>query len=358
MNKLPLLIISLILTELATLTGCKPSGEARQSDTLTVEHATMHAMTHAAEDFLASLSEEQKAQATFSFDHEEKYNVNFVPIERKGLPLRDMSEDQRKKALGLLNTVVSDEGYRKATSIIQLEEVLRIIEGLEPGGPRRNTELYFVSIFGTPSHDKPWAWRFEGHHLSLSFSSVTRQVSATPAFMATNPAIVLDGPKKGTEVLKKEQDLARALIKSLDAAQQTKAIIAPEAPADIITGTKRKASLEAFEGITWAEMNAGQQAALWELLNVFLDNMEKDIADTQRAKIEKAGKENLYFAWMGGIEPGEAHYYRIHGPVTLIEYDNIQNNANHIHTTVRDLENDFGEDLLRRHYEQSPHPHE
>ncbi|MDX2249761.1 MAG: DUF3500 domain-containing protein [Bacteroidia bacterium] len=358
MQKLSALLLGLFFPVVAVLMSCKPSGATQNSDSLTVEHATLHTMTHAAEDFLASLSEEQKTQTTFLFDDEEKYNVNFVPIERKGLPLRDMSEDQRKKAFVLLNTVVSDEGYRKANDIIQLEEVLRIIEGLEPGGPRRNTELYFICIFGTPSHDEPWAWRFEGHHLSLSFSSVTRQVVATPAFMATNPAIVRDGPKKGTEVLKKEQDLARALIKSMDETRQKKTIIAPEAPADIITGTKRKASLASFEGITWTEMTESQQNALWELINVFLDNMEKDIADTQRNKIAGAGKEKLYFAWMGGIEPGEAHYYRIHGPTLLIEYDNIQNNANHIHTTVRDLENDFGEDLLRRHYEQSPHPHE
>lgn len=344
---------------ISLMLGCRPSDSTQSAEktaaTMTVDHSTMHDMTHAATDFLASLDEEQKAKATFSFDDEERFNWNFVPMVRKGLPLEEMNEEQRQKAKAMLATVLSDEGYDKASSIMQLEEVLRVIEGHEPGNRRRNTELYYVAVFGSPSDETPWGWRYEGHHLSLNFSSVTQQVVSTPFFMGTNPAIVRSGEKQGTEVLKKEQDMGRALVKSLSFGQKSKAMISSDAPEDIITGTSRKASLEAFEGLPYSEMTPEQQSALTALLNVYLDNAEQEIADARRAEIEAAGYENIHFAWAGGLEPGDAHYYRIHGPTILVEYDNIQNDANHIHTTLRDFNGDFGEDLLKKHYEESDH---
>jgi len=310
-------------------------------------------MAKAADAFLITLEDEQRDVATFPFDDEERYNFHYTPVDRLGLPLKDMSLEQRRAAHALLRTALSARGYLKATSVMQLEQVLNEIE--QPGWTR-DRALYYLSVFGTPAEGEPWGWRFEGHHLSLNYTSVTNEVTATtPAFFGANPAEVRTGPTAGLRVLGAEEDLGRRLVIVLDADQRSRAILTETAPREVITGNDREVSLESFEGLPAADMSEAQRDLLWQVVQQYTHNMRPDLADGQLKKIEDAGFENLHFAWAGSLEPGEGHYYRVHGPTVLIEFDNTQGDANHIHSVWRDLTDDFGEDLLRRHYEEHEH---
>ena len=316
------------------------------------------AILQATNTFLRSLTEEQRQKAMFTFADEERYNWNFVPLERKGLRLKDMTTEQRKLAMALLQLPLSRQGYEKAKAIMELEVVLKALENLPPENERRDPDKYYFSFFGTPSAKDPWGWRIEGHHLSLNFSAATGLIVAqTPAFWGSNPAIVPFGPQKGKQILKKEADLGFALLNSFSAEQLKKVIIANVAPNEIVTSNSRKALLKNPEGILFKDMNSAQQKLFNQLLQLYLDNYQENLAQNLRIKVVKAGMEKMYFAWAGSKEPGlgNAHYYRIHSPVILIEYDNSQNNANHVHTVIRDLTNDFGEDALNAHYQKHQH---
>lgn len=312
----------------------------------------------AAQMFLTSLSPEQRKKATYPFGDEERFNWHFVPRTRNGLPLKQMNPDQRKAAMAVLKTGLSEEGYRKVTEIIDLENVLRVVENRSTTDLYRDPENYAFTIFGEPEKTEPWGWRMEGHHLSMQFSSLTgRVVGLTPLFLGSNPAEVrVEVPQKGRRVLKEETDVAFALLKTLSADQQKGAVLNPVAYPDIITGNKRRASLEKMEGLTLKEMTAAQRKLFLELVQVYLNRYRLTLARQQFDKLEKAGLDSLRFAWAGDLTPqlgaGKGYYYRIHGPTILIEYDNTQTNANHVHTIVRDLTNDFGEDLLKAHYER------
>ena len=313
-------------------------------------------MANAVTSFLGGLSDEQRAQATFPFESEERYDWHFVPRERKGLPLKKMNEDQRKAAMAMIRTGLSESGYATATAIMDLENVLRVVENRPPDDTRRDPVNYSFSVFGTPSDDEPWGWRVEGHHLSLHFSSVSRDlVVGTPGFMGTNPAIVRNGPQKGKEVLKQEADLAHALLNSFTPEQRKKVIFAEASPYEIFTANSRKAKMDTTAGIAFAEMSTDQKKTFRQLLDVYIQRYHKTLANYQMGQLEKAGIDKLYFAWAGSTDRSTGHYYRIHGPTLLIEFDNTQNDANHVHTVVRDLTNDFAEDLLRAHYEKHPH---
>ena len=309
-------------------------------------------MADAANNLLAALSAEQKSKATFEFSSEERVNFHFVPMPRKGLPLAEMTPAQRHLASVLLNSPLSHRGYFKATTIMSLEQIL---SDLENGAPRRNPELYYVSLFGKPGQDV-WGFRFEGHHLTLNFTLRGDQVLATtPSFLGTNPAEVRTGPRAGLRVLAVEEDLGRKLVKSLDARQGALAIYSKDAPSEVLTSDKRKAWRIEPLGIAGSALTKAQKATLTALIQEYLGRNRPELADADWAKIEKAGWDKIHFAWAGGTEPGTGHYYRVQGETFLLEYDNTQNNANHIHAVWRDLENDFGDDLLKRHYEQTPH---
>ncbi len=308
----------------------------------------------AAEAFIATLGAEEREAALRDFDHDDRYSWYFTPVERNGLPLRDMSFEQRSAALALLQAVTSGQGFQKATGVMRLEEILA---GIENNPVRRDPENYHFWVFGTPSIREPWGWRFEGHHVSLNFTSAGGVVVSNPSFIGANPAQVRGGPHAGWRLLAHEEDRGRALMRALDAEQRAVALISETAPRDIITGNDRRALLERVEGLAFGAMSDAQQHLFLLLLGEYVDNLEPELARERLRRIEETGFRNLHFAWAGSVEPGEPHYYRIHGPVTLIEYDNVQNNANHIHTVWRDLENDFGEDLLRRHYERAGPEH-
>jgi hypothetical protein len=313
-------------------------------------------LTQRATDFLASLTPELKAQTHFELTDAERYNMNYVPISRKGPTFNDFSERQTKLALELLKACLSDEGYRKATAITKLDKVLIKIEDnkmkMADGSPMRDPLNYHFCVFGEPG-DGFWGWRFEGHHVSLNFSSINNTiVSSTPSFFGTNPAIVnVEGFDK-QQVLKKETDLGFSLVNSLSAAQLTRAKFSDTAPSEIITGNKRKVENIDPHGISFKDLTAPQKKIFLSLLDVYIGNYELGFSKTLNDKIVKAGLSNLSFSWAGSMTPGKGHYYRIQGPMLLIEYDNTQNNANHVHTIVRDLTNDYAEDILKEHYQK------
>ena len=313
-------------------------------------------MAEATVNFIESLTGAQREITLFPFDGEERMNFNYVPIpgKRRGLRMKDMEPDQRAAVHRLLQTTLSAQGYLKSASIQQVERILGLLEG-RPG--YRDPENYFLTIFGSPGDTIPWGWRFEGHHLSLNFSSVDNEVAVTPAFMGSNPGQVKEGPFAGLQILHAEIDEARELMHLLSSEQRQLATIEETAPREIITGNDRTVVLDGFVGLSYTDMTEMQQQQLRILLHIYLDNMHPDLASAQAARIAVGGWENLYFAWAGGLGPGVGHYYRIHGPTILIEYDNTQNEANHPHSVWRDLTNDFGRDLLREHYRNSGEGH-
>jgi hypothetical protein len=254
----------------------------------------------------------------------------------------------------LLASALSAEGLLTARGVIKHENILRRIEteGGVGNASRRDPGLYYTVVFGKPSAAAPWGWRFEGHHLSLSVTQLPGQPPVIgPFFVGANPAKVLAGPNEGFRLLADEEDLGRELVRMLPEERRKIATIRDSAFSEILTGNDPKVSLERA-GLAAAAMNAGERAQLKRLLGVYLDRMNAETAAEARARLESAGFEALHFAWAGSLEPGEAHYYRIHGPTLLIEYDDTQGNANHIHTVYRDLDRDFGGDALRAHYKE------
>ncbi len=316
------------------------------------------AMASAATKFLAALSAEQKQKASFALDSEELTRWHYVPamqFERHGLAIRDMSEAQRGLAQELLKTGVSAKGYTQATTIMNdLETILKAIEN---GSAMRDPEQYTFSIFGTPDAKSPWGWRVEGHHLSLHFEVAKgSSVASSPTFFGSNPAEVrVEGPKKGLRVLGEREDTARALLMALDETQRKAATIADVAPTDIVTRTAAKVDPLSPAGVAAAAMTPKQREMLMAVIDTYAASMAPDIAAERLAQLKSAGLEKISFAWAGDFERGKKHYYRIQGPTFLIEYDNTQNDGNHVHSVWRDFNGDFGRDLLREHVALVPH---
>ena len=308
-------------------------------------------MTEAANRFLASLTPEQRAKATFSMDDAERMHWFYVPIERKGLPLREMSPYQKHLASALLASGLSQIGYIKAVTIMSLEDVLKMME--KDSGERRNPEKYYFSIFGTPSDTEPWGYRVEGHHLSQNYTVMNGHVVDGPSFFGSNPAEVRIGPRAGLRVLAAEEDLGREVITSLDPAQRKLAIVEGEVPKDILTTNSRKAALSGQpSGILASKMSAAQFDKLQALVTEYANNVPGTVAQAREEQIRKAGK-SIWFAWSGGVNKGDPHYYRVQTALFLIEFDDTQDNANHIHSVWRDFNGDWGEDLLKDHYQSS-----
>jgi hypothetical protein len=318
------------------------------------------AMADAADAFLGSLPPEQKKLATFPFEGAEREHWGFVPSEmfpRNGLTLGSMGEPQRKAAHDLIKSGLSQKGYLTVTQIMALEDILKVIEDAGGGdaaqGRRmeRNRVKYFMSVFGTPSAKGTWGWRVEGHHVSLNFTVVNGAiVAATPQFFGSNPAEVREeGPKKGLRVLADEEDSGRALLMALNDSQRAKAVINTTAPNDIVTHNALKADPLSPSGIPASELQPPQRELLMKVIDSYSSAMAPDIAADRLAKLRQAGVEKIAFAWAGEAQRGKKHYYRVQGPTFLIEFDNTQNDGNHVHSVWRDFNGDFGRDLLREH---------
>lgn len=309
-----------------------------------------------AKKFLALLDSKTRSKLMFGYDDNERYNWNFVPTSRKGASLYDLNEQQQKALYELLAVFVSEQGYKKATTVVEWEAILREVEGRKQDDTYRDPKKYFVSFFGEPADKSLWGWRFEGHHLSLNFTYFNGVVeSSTPSFMGANPAVTPSGARN----LKDETDLAFAFVNSLNADQLKVAVFSDKALPEIVTGNDREAKLLEPRGVLYKDLNADQQKALIKLLNVFVKNYELGFSSKLWEKIQKAGVDNLSFAWAGslpagrqGTTPGTGTYYRIQGPMLQIEYDNTQTQANHVHTSVRDLTNDFAVDFLKEHHQK------
>ena len=314
--------------------------------------ASAAGMTAAARAFLESLEAEQRDLAVYDYLDAERIFWYYPPANRHGLPLRDMTEPQREAALALLRSGLTDRAYEQARGIIDLETTLGEIE--RKAGARsfvRDPELYYWTVFGDPGDaESPWGWRVEGHHVSLHFSLwADRFISITPFFFGANPAEVRKGPKQGLRILDDRETLAYELMRSLDGAQRERATIYSEAPWDIITFNSSRVSLPPEEGLAAAELSAPQRDLLRKLTAVYVDQVRPDMASEKWRRIESEGFDGLHWAWAGPLDPAEPHYYRIHGGNFVVEFDNRQNGANHIHSVWRDVENDFANDVLGEH---------
>lgn len=309
--------------------------------------AAISDMAAAALDFLGALDEAQKAKATFTLNHEERTNWHFVPIERKGLPLKEMRQDQQHLAYGLLHSALSHEGFRKATQVMSLEKILF---DLENNSPKRDATKYYISIFGTPAPKGAWGWRFEGHHLAMNFTIIDgRHVAVTPSFLGANPGEVSSGPRQGLQVLQREETLGFDLINALDEEQKKIAILADKSPEEVFTKEEQRVKPLSPDGLNASKLTAPQRAKLQALIEEYVRRYRAEIADVELARIKAAGWDKLHFAWAGATKPGIGHYYRVQGAQFVIEFNNTQNKAHHPHAVWRDFENDFGLDYLKRH---------
>jgi hypothetical protein len=304
-----------------------------------VDH-TGGAMAVAAERFVAALDKDQAAKATFAFDNPERLNWHFIPRPRKGLAIKEMTPEQRALAFGLLQTGVGASGFLKATTIMSLEAILRDLE--QGKGPVRDPELYFLTIFGSPSNTDKWGWRIEGHHLSLNFVlDGGKIIASTPAFFGANPAEVRQGPRQGLRTLAEVEDRALRLLQALDDGQRKAAVTDETAPKDIRAANTPQPPTDAPEGIAYASLNQDQQQMLRSLVEAYAADMPQDVGREWLEEIHRAGPDMVYFAWQGPGDRTQPHAYKVQGPTFLIEFNNTQNGANHIHSVWRNMLGDF-----------------
>ena len=327
----------------------------------TANHAPVTAkrMREAALRFLDSLDDGQRSVATFDFEGDERYEWSYVPVTRNGLRLKDMTQVQRGLAMDLMTSGLGVRASDQAKRIIDLDGILgewERIQELESSW-MRNPELYYYSVFGDPAARDPWAWRAGGHHIGIHFTIIDREiVSPLPFFFGANPAEVRHGPQKGSRTLPEEEDLARAVLDGLDADHKRQAIVDPVAPEDILTKNYRRVDPKMpLSGLEFSAMNGEQRERLVALIRHYVSRVAEEIADNEWRRIEAAGLDPITFAWAGPAERGKQHYYSVIGPQFMIEYDNTQNDGNHIHSVLRDFERDWGEDLLSLHYSESDH---
>jgi hypothetical protein len=352
-------------------------GQRPEPSPAVVDPALATAMTAAARALLESVrgapefserlrSYSMEDELLLPLDSPWREQWQYWPTERSGLSFDLMHGKHRALTHELLWLLLSNRGYHKLLNIMQLENVLQATSGT---GFPRGVEDYSVTLFGEPSDTAPWAWRFEGHHISLSITVVPGQgFTVTPTFLGADPADVTFGPLAGVRVLRVEEDLGLQLVSSLTAAQLQAAIVpgTPEwnlkggfsypndTPWDLLATTmitdrsewnRWKTELRP-DGVAFAALDGAQQATLLAILDEIFTTYRPEIAATYRASLDLDG---LRFAWIGGTRKGEPHYYRIQTRDFLFEFDNVQGNANHIHEVWRSRSGDFGEDLLRAH---------
>jgi len=309
----------------------------------------------AAQDFLASLTPEQKQMATYKFDDPERFNWHFVPREekgtkksiRKGVPLESMNAEQQQKALALLRAGTSASGAQTAELIMSLESILRDAEKEKKGTPVRNPQWYFFTVFGTPSKSGNWGWRVEGHHLAVNVTlDGTQVVASSPWVFGANPAEFKSGPKKGYKVLGPEQDLATQLFTSLND-EQKKAALQTKKFGEPAQGEKSPINVGGPVGVAMANMTPPQKDLLTKLIQHYIDRMPQDVGAAEFKMVQDAGIEKVHFAYYGKVENGKEREYRVQGPTFVVEFLNSQNDSlgnpnNHIHSGWRRIKGDFG----------------
>jgi uncharacterized protein DUF3500 len=311
------------------------------------------AITAAVRTWLDGLDEPQRARATLPFEASERFVWSYTPGERTGLAIRDMRPDQRTAASAIVAATMSARSAGEIAAIVALETVLGEIEGARSrsGWTRRDPELYWFAVFGDPGPRGPWSWRIGGHHVAIQATLADdRVLGSTPSFLGANPAVIPSGPAAGTRTLPGEEELALAVLSELSPAEHGVAVIDGSAPADILTGTGRVADIRSVPvGVRHADLGAPRQAALERLIRHYVERVRPDVAGATWERTVAPGLGDATFAWAGSDMPGRGHYYAVRGPSFVIEYDNTQNGANHIHAVWRDLDNDWGQDLLAAH---------
>jgi hypothetical protein len=292
------------------------------------------ALTEKVGAFLGILEAAEQDRAVFEFDDTERWHWVYVPEPRLGLPVMDMNGAQREAGMAVLRTALSTSGFETVSLIQKLEGVLRVQEGDD--GRRRNPDKYYFSIFGEVGGTTPWGLRFEGHHISLQWTVLgDKVIASTPQFFGTNPAEVLEGAMKGTRVLGAIEDEARALIKALKPAQRAVAMVSERAPRDILSGIEKQAVIGARRGLAFGELGVAERARVMAIIEALAGAQRRELAEQRLAQVRQGDMDKVTFSWMGGLEPGEAHYFCIQGDAFLIEYDNVQNQANHVHLVWR-----------------------
>ena len=310
--------------------------------------STAAKMRVATERVLAALPEQARAQAMRPFEDRDRTDWHYTPRTRNGISLKEIDSKGKEQIHALLRTALSATGYRKVTNIIELELVLREIETF---GWMRDPERYHLTVYGKPDAVQRWGWRFEGHHLSLNFTLAGDKLAVdTPSFFGANPATVQKGAKKGLRALGEEHDAGWALLEALNDAQRKEAVFEARTYGEIVTGNKDKVEPLPAAGISAAKLDEKQRALLWKLVETYAGNFQPGLAQARLARAKQGGVEAIRFGWAGSTVRGKQHYYRVQGPLFLIEYDASQNDGNHIHTVWRDFNGDFGRDLLREHY--------
>jgi len=306
-------------------------------------------------EFVNSLTEIQQKKAVFPFNEMNRYEWHFLPaamVGRTGIAVKDLDSLQKENLHLLLQAYLSKEGYVRTTNIMDFEYLLK---EMQPQNSNRIPENYSISVYGTPNQDSIWGWKFSGHHLALNFTIVRDKIGFAPFFFGVYPAQVKDGPQKGTRLLKDQEDLGFELINSLSPDQQHKAIFELKAFTEIVTTNSQKVGHLEPVGIFAHEMTPAQKIVLNRIIAAYLLSMPAPLAEARIKRIAVEDMNDVRFGWAGDTVPGKPHYYRIQGNSFLIEFDNTQDNANHIHTVWRDFNGDFGADLIREHYHNSKH---
>lgn len=319
---------------------------------------TVDVMRASAVALLAALDQDGRARVLAPFDTPDHREWTYLPSPRPGLTLAELTAEQRAHVLAMVEAACSARGVRDTREVLLTEAIARGLPQVEPGADRDpwDGQQACVRVLGDPAGVEPWGWRLNGHHLALHVTVVGGDLAATPHFFGANPATVLDGPRRGRRTLAPEEDLARDLLRALEPGQRDVAVLDPVAPPDILTRFDPVADPDRLRGgLPYGELTDGQRQLLTLLIGQYLGRVAELVALRAWQDITSAGIERVTFAWAGGAEPGDAHYYAVRGPTFLVEYDNTQDDANHIHSVWRDLRNDWGEDLLAAHYRAFGH---
>ncbi|MDA1257492.1 MAG: DUF3500 domain-containing protein [Chloroflexi bacterium] len=327
--------------------------------TLAKAPVTAAAMAEAAKALATAIGDDTRLK--FEFGNEQRFEWDYRPHVRAGVPLMDMSPAARAAAMRLIDVSVGGRASEKAAGIMSLESTLADHEALDgtgvAGRPRDPARYYFV-IYGDPGGKAPWGWQVDGHHVSLNYTIVDGEyVAVTPTFFGANPAHSLHGANAGFRALPEEEDVARDLLHALTDDQRKIAVLDPIAPSDILTDSNARVTPGEAKGIALSALEGSQRDKLVSLVHVYVDRMTDEIAANQWRKLESDGLDTVKFAWMGSGKSREGHYYAVQGPRFLIEYDNTQNDANHIHSVWRDYISDWGDDLLGKHYSDAGSSH-
>lgn len=312
-------------------------------------------MRESAVRLVASFDDDARAAGLGPFGSPDRRVWTYLPGPRPGVRLGDLDAQQRGLVRDLVASALSDSGARTADEVMELDGVLRDLEREEGlgGSERRDPRHYWFRVLGDPAGEV-WAWHLAGHHLAVHLTVVGDEVAATPLFFGANPAVVPRGPRSGWQVLAAEEALARDLLGALEPGQLAVAVVSASAPDDIATRHDPVADPSVVPaGLARGDLDVAQRRRLDALVRCYLYRVHDDLAAWAWRSVVDGGLDAVTFAWAGSLQPGGGHYYAIKGSTFLIEYDNTQSWANHVHTVWRDLRRDWGSDLLAAHHAAS-----